>query len=73
MLDDHKIIVDTLYLSNLCSFMKTDSQKADYSKTVNALIAEKTLVVHCPLIEGGQKLHQSCHFQPTDDQLFILI
>ena len=48
LFQDNGIVVDTLYLSNICDYMFKPLDKARYSDTVHALIEQNTLIIHCP-------------------------
>ncbi|MBX7065837.1 MAG: hypothetical protein K1X28_01270 [Parachlamydiales bacterium] len=48
-LDASGILVDTLYLSNICSFMQTEPEKAAYNRSVRALVNDNTIRISCPL------------------------
>ena len=61
-LDENQIKIDTLYLSNICNFMKTDQQKRNFTKSLRYLLDEETLLINCPKkIQGTDViiLHQT--------------
>lgn len=51
-LDSNDITVDTLYLSNICNFMRSDSDRSAYIKSVKKIINEHTLFIHCPNLKN---------------------
>ncbi len=47
-LDSKDIAIDTLYLSNICNFMRTDSDKNAFIKSVKHMLAPDTVLINCP-------------------------
>ena len=46
-LKNQSVSIDTLYLSNICKYMETESDKTAFQNTIKALAQPKTLVVNC--------------------------
>ncbi len=61
-LDTHEILIDTVYLSNICNFMTTKEDQESFTKSITHLVDSKTLFINCPKIKyknGSQRsLHQ---------------
>lgn len=53
-LDKSGIVVDTVYLSNICQFMRTSADEVAYQKTVGYLLNKETLLISCPKSETGK-------------------
>lgn len=51
-LDRNNLVIDTLYLSNICNFMKTASQKNAFVKSVEQLLANDTIFINCPKLRS---------------------
>jgi|GEM_PF-2287410 len=57
LLATRTIAIDTLYLSNVCNFMRTDRQREAFSHSVRNLTAPDTLLINCPLrVENGETI-----------------
>ncbi len=58
--DKSGLVVDTLYLSNICQFMRTPAKEEAYKKTVECLQSKETLLISCPIVKAGEtNLEQS--------------
>lgn len=62
-LDFNHIAIDTVYLSNICNFMKTKGEKEAFVKSVTHILDNETIFISCPEINqlnSSQKiiLHQ---------------
>lgn len=47
-LDSQNISIDTLYLSNICNFMMSDSRKSSFIKSIKQLLQNDTILINCP-------------------------
>lgn len=52
-LDKHNIIIDTLYLSNICNFMRTISEKDEFVKSIKLLLNNDTILINCPKLKNS--------------------
>jgi hypothetical protein len=50
-LDSNKIFINTLYLSNICNFMKTANDKESFAKSIKYLLNKDTIFISCPKIK----------------------
>lgn len=50
-LDRNNMAIDTLYLSNICNFMNTDSNKKAFEKSIKHMLRGETILVNCPKIK----------------------
>ncbi|HEY4832297.1 MAG TPA: hypothetical protein VIH61_07040, partial [Waddliaceae bacterium] len=50
-LDAHHILVDTVYLSNICNFMKTKGDQESFAKSITHIVDSDTLFINCPRIK----------------------
>jgi hypothetical protein len=51
-LDKNNIVIDTLYLSNVCNFMGTSKERSSFSKSVKSLLHDNTLFIQCPKMQS---------------------
>lgn len=49
------ISIDTLYLSNICNFMKSAHDQHLFHKSVQQLLDSETLFINCPKIQKGSE------------------
>ncbi|MBA3722550.1 MAG: hypothetical protein H0W88_09140 [Parachlamydiaceae bacterium] len=56
-LDENDIVIDTLYLSNISSFMQTTNDKNEYEKSVKQLLHKDTIFINCPKLKRFNPLH----------------
>lgn len=56
-LDSNDIVIDTLYLSNICNFMRTDSHKKAFAKSVKHMLTPKTIWINCPKLRQLETNH----------------
>jgi len=54
ILKKNSLVVDTVYLSNMRAFMKSPKKRKGYVRSLNALISDDTLVIHCPRKAKGK-------------------
>lgn len=47
-LDRSDIVIDTLYLSNVGNFMRTDQDKTSFESSVKSLLNNNTIFINCP-------------------------
>lgn len=50
-LDSKKIVVDTLYMSNICNFMNTPNDRSSFVKSIRQLIDRDSIFISCPKIK----------------------
>lgn len=50
-LDAHHILVDTVYLSNICNFMETVDDQESFAKSITHMMDSDTLFINCPRIK----------------------
>lgn len=51
-LDEHALVVDTLYLSNICNFMNTDHDKRAFARSIGLLLNGESILINCPKIRN---------------------
>jgi hypothetical protein len=49
-LDKKGIVIDTLYLSNICNFMATADERNAFGRSVKVLLQNETIFINCPKI-----------------------
>lgn len=57
-LNTQQVKIDTLYLSNMGQFMRSEGQKHSFGRSLNHLLQEETLLIHCP-----KSSHSNAHLQ----------
>lgn len=62
-LDLNHLVIDTVYMSNICNFMQTKNDKEAFAKSVTSLVDDHTLFISCPKIRKSNRsqtkiLHQ---------------
>lgn len=50
-LDSNHILIDTVYLSNICNFMQTNDEKKAFSKSITSIVDNSTIFISCPKIK----------------------
>jgi len=50
-LDKNNIAIDTVYLSNICNFMDTDTKKNSFAKSIKLLLRDDTILINCPKLK----------------------
>jgi hypothetical protein len=65
-LDREKVFIDTLYVSNICNFMRTDSKKESFVKTVSQMLNNDTIFISCPKLRRRDDSHATIlHQRPV--------
>lgn len=64
-LDSNNMVIDTLYLSNICNFMRTDSDKNAFTKSVKHMLAPDTVLINCPKLRQLDTNHTTILSQKT--------
>ncbi|MDB6081313.1 MAG: hypothetical protein JWO53_585 [Chlamydiia bacterium] len=49
-LDEHTLVIDTLYLSNICNFMDTERKKSAFVKSIKHMLTDNTILINCPML-----------------------
>lgn len=61
-LDRNNIVIDTLYVSNMCNFMNTSQKKNSFENSMRQLLNRDTIFINCPTLNQGAshsiRLHQ---------------
>lgn len=55
----NNVLIDTVYLSNICNFMNTAVHKNAFVKSVRSLLNENTIFISCPKIKQDTILEQT--------------
>lgn len=50
-LDSNHVVVDTVYLSNICNFMSTNHDKQAFVKSIKQMLNKDTLFISCPRLK----------------------
>lgn len=50
-LDANNILIDTVYLSNICNFMRTKNDQESFAKSITHIVDKDTLFINCPRIK----------------------
>jgi hypothetical protein len=48
LLKESGVSIDTVYLSNICIFMRSGSDKEAFASTIRAIASPKTIIINCP-------------------------
>lgn len=62
-LDASNVAIDTVYLSNICNFMRTSKEKKEYERSIKHIVSQDTIFISCPKLNQVNssktaKLHQ---------------
>jgi len=60
-LDLNHILIDTVYLSNICNFMQTKDEKEAFSKSVTNIVDNNTIFISCPKIKQSNNQTKILH------------
>jgi hypothetical protein len=47
-LDSNNIAIDTVYLSNICNFMRTPTERNSFVRSIRQLLHDNTILINCP-------------------------
>lgn len=77
----NNFVIDTVYTSNICDYMRTESQREAYRDTVYTLLDPEATLIDCPIRESEngedirleQRVSSSKEIQDKDvDELFFI-